>query len=329
MDAIKDVLENRRKTMGKRRIGTDRVREAVARGAQRGEERHEEVAAKAQAEDTYKDYIRDWAFLQDTVEVKGTAAYTRAAFLDAMREMVGEYHQSRLEKYRAAVVFRQEIDLEVQERWTQGATFKRMFAGVIALATEGYLKKKSEDMRKKGKKPIEDDDDADDNARGAIVEEKASQVVKHFLGKNMTMYARGVVVAYGGLLRHGEVINACHNHVYQEQGKWFLRITGGKWRKPDETDHVWLEGAEQTMAKIHQPGKFTKLFPDWDDTEAVRGIKECAKKGEWEIGRAWDFHCLRHGKAVDNRLAGMPLEERMRRGRWKSKKVEDRYSRHR
>ena len=315
--------------MGKRRIGTDRVREAVARGAAKGEGRHEELAAKGNKKNTYKDYVRDWAFLQETVEAKGTAAYTQAAFLDAMNEMVGEYHQSRFEKYRSAVVFRQEQDLGIGTQWSQSPAFKRQFAGIISMATKAYMKKKSQTLRDTKRKELEDDDDPDDAARGAIVKDKAEMVVKHFLAENKTMYARGVVMAYGGLLRHGEVINACHNHVYKENGKWFVKITGGKWRKPDETDHVWIEGADETMAKIHQPGKFKKLFPDWDDKEAVKGIKICAKNMKWDVARTWDFHCIRHGKAVDNRLAGMPQDERMRRGRWKSKKVEENYSRHR
>ena len=321
-------LERKKVKMGKRRVEVERIRDAVTRGAQKGEGRHEDVAAKGQATDTYKDYVRDWNFLQDTVEEKGTAKYTQEVFLDAMKEMVGEYHQSRFEKYRAAVVFRQEQDLGPGQ-WTQSPAFKRQFAGLISIATIAYMKKKSQALRDTKRKALEDDDDVDDDARGAITKEKAEVVVKHFLAQKRAMYARGVVMAYGGLLRHGEVINACHNHVYKENGKWYLKITGGKWRKKDETDHVWIEGADETMGMIHQPGKFTKIFPDWDEKEAVKGVQVCAKKLGWDLARKWDFHCIRHGKAVDNRLAGMPLDERMRRGRWKSRKIEERYSRHR
>ena len=60
---------------------------------------------------TSADHRRDWEDLQATVPMQGTAFYTENQFLDAMLLQVGVHHESRIEKYRAAVVKRQDLDL--------------------------------------------------------------------------------------------------------------------------------------------------------------------------------------------------------------------------
>ena len=326
------VFKERKEEMVKARRSIAKMRMAVEEGERSGDpDRHQEAVKASRKPRTVKGWCDDWVELQETVKAKGTASYTENNFLDAMKTMLGEYHPSRLEKFRAAVVVRQEQDMSAAARWTQDDAFKRKWRGIIVLATKGYQKRKSQMARDKGAKPLEDDDDVDDLNRGAITADMAKLVCEHFVKEGKGMYAQGVCVAHGGLLRHGEIINAKQAHLYKENGKWKIRITGGKWRRDDETDYVEIEDADKTLAKLNagKEGRYLPLFPGWDPKVAVAGIKAVARKNGWDPNRVWDFHALRHGKAYDNRVKGMGQAERMQRGRWRSAKIEAMYSRHR
>jgi len=316
--------------MGKSKISIGYLRTAVQQGREKGEGRHRDKVLRANRPKTVSDKIRDWGILQDSVEKKGIEHYTEDEFLDAMEALVEVgYSTGRYEKYRAAVVDQQLMHLPIEKRWTQDPAFKKKFQAVKKRGMTSYLRMKTDEAKKKGNKPLEEDGDADDALRGAIVEEKGIQLVNWLRGKGMGSYADGVTIAHAGLIRHGEMKEATHKSFYIENGIWHIKIEGAKWREEGEVDYVPLEDAKMTLDRVIKIGAQGKLFPQWDPNIIIREIKDCAEAHGWDKNRKWDFHCLRHGKAVDNRLKGMSLEERMRRGRWKSAKTEKHYSRHR
>jgi len=322
--------------MGKCRVKPLALRRAVEEGERRGMGRHSAKLEAGNKPKTIHDHKRDWEYLQQTVDVKGIKAYTEDQFLDAMEELVRieGYHVSRYDKYRAAVAKQQLLAIDDKtmtacECWTQSKTFSLKFKNIKTKAKTAYMKKKSSAARKQGRKRLEEDNDPDDGIRGAITKDKGEQLVKYILAKGQRMYALGVIIAHGGLLRHGELMNMCHEHFYKEAGQWNAKVIGGKFRDEDHIDYVYLDDCEKAISEAVKQGKCGKVFPDWDP-EVVRSmIRECAAQNKWDTNRKWDFHCLRHGKAVDNRLAGMPKELRMERGRWKEESVEKHYSRFR
>jgi len=316
--------------MGKCRVSSGQLKKAVQEIAARGEHRHRDKVVQINKPKTIGDKVRDWAYLQDAVEVKGVEAYKEDDFLDAMEALVEEgYHTSRFEKYRAAVVDQQLMHLPAQERWTRDRAFMKRFGAIKKRAMTCYLRKKTEDAKQRGSKALEEDGDADDGLRGAIVEEKGIQLVLALKDDKMFDYADGVTIAHAGLMRHGEIMKAQYKDFYKENGKWHVKIEGAKWREEGEIDYVPMEDAATTLDRIMGRGRTGVLFPAWDPEIIREAIRKCARRCGWDPNRRWDFHCLRHGKAVDNRVKGMPLEERMRRGRWKSEKTEKQYSRYR
>ena len=324
------VKQAERQLRDRRKVTTEMMRMAVQAHEGADALRHNVMADWKVKPKTAADHRRDWDDLQATVPMKGTDFYTENQFLDAMVLHVGVHHESRIEKYRAAVVKRQELDLPPEKRWTRDAGFERRIQGLLAQAKVAYIKKRSEEARRDGKKPLEDDDDADDGRRGAITGVMAVKVVKHLTDKSLFMYARGVVIAHGALLRHGEVMAARHKDFFVEGGQWMVKVAGGKGRSADEVDQVKVDGASQTLAAHHRAGSTKLMFDGWDPAVVLKAIAEVAKAEGWDPNRLWDFHALRHGKAVDNRvIKGMTVVERMQAGRWKSEKIEKMYSRHR
>ena len=314
----------------RRKVTTDMMRRAVKAHEGADALRHDVMADWKVKPKTSADHRRDWEELQETVAMKGTAFYTENQFLDAMLLHVGVHHESRIEKYRAAVVKRQDLDLPPGLRWAHDSGFERRVQGLLARAKEAYIKKRSDDARQSGRKPLEDDDDADDGRRGAITGVMAAKVVEHLYEKCLFSYARGVVVAHGAMLRHGEILAARHKDFFMEGGRWMVKVAGGKGRAPDEVDQVRVDGASQTLTAMHMEGSTKLMFEGWEPAVVLRAIAEVAKAEGWDPNRLWDFHALRHGKAVDNRvIKGMSLIERMQAGRWKTEKIEKMYSRHR
>jgi len=316
--------------MGKCKMSTSWLRGKVRSAEQRGVGRHMDKVLRKNKDKTRADKIRDWNKLQEVKEKKGVECYSEDDFLDAMEAMVElGYHASRFEKYRAAVVDQQLMGLAVEKRWTQDMAFKKRFGAIKKQAMTVYMRMKTAGAKKKGNKPLEEDGDVDDGLRGAIVEAMGIQLIKWLRKKGLGHYADGVMIAHAGLLRHGEIMEAAHKDFYIENGVWHVKIAGGKWREEGEVDYVPLEDARLTLDRVIKKGVSGKLFPVWDPEEIRAEIRECARAHGWDANRRWDFHCLRHGKAVDNRLKGMSLQERMMRGRWKSEKTEKHYSRHR
>ena len=82
------------------------------------------------------------------VAMKGNAFYTENQFLDAMLLHVRVHHESRIEKYRAAVVKRRDLDLPMGLRWTHDSGFERRIQGLLAKAKEAFIKKRSDDRQR-------------------------------------------------------------------------------------------------------------------------------------------------------------------------------------
>ena len=305
------------------------VRKAVEDGASQDVNRHTTFAGKAVADDTTAGHARDWEYLSYTAGSVEIDSYSAENFLDAMMAMIGVYSESRYEKFWAAVATRQRDFLPVNGRWTQDERYRVRFRGFLRESNGIYRKAISQRARDKGDKPLEEEDSIDDYCRGALQEAQTAQVITHFAGEGKAMYAHGALFAYGALLRHEELAEALVENIFIEKGEYMMKITGGKWRKTGETDEVWFEGCKSTMKKVIAERKHGLLLPGWNSTVALAGIKKCKEKHEWAKNRTWDWHCFRHGKAVDMRLRGVPKAERMRRGRWRSEKIEDLYSRHR
>jgi len=322
--------------MGKCRVQSLALKRAVEQGESLGQGRHSAKIGGKNKVKTIHDHARDWKYLQETVAIKGVKQYKEDQFLDAMEELVRleGYHVSRYDKYRATVAEQQlravdEKIIRMDECWTQSKAFSEKFKCIRAKAKTAYLRKKSATAQKMGNKSLEEDNDPDDRLRGAITQEKGEQLVKHLLQKGRLMYAQGVTIAHGGLLRHGELMNVKQEHFYKEAGNWHVKVIGSKFREEDHIDYVFLDKCDNAVNALVRPGAYGKIFPNWDPEVVRAEIRECAKINGWDQNRKWDFHCLRHGKAVDNRLAGMPKELRMERGRWKDEKVEKHYSRFR
>lgn len=323
--------------MGKCKVSSSHLRQAVERRQQGGPHRHNDKIGKGRKEKTIHDNDRDWAYLLQAAGKKGVKDYEENDFFDTMEELattVG-YHRSRFDKYRSAVsnAHSKAVDKKLmteKDCWTLSKNFSQKYGYIKKRAVTTYLKKKSEMAKVKGAKKYEEDGDPDDGLRGAITEDKGIQLVRHLSEKGLSAYAQGVVIAHGGLIRHGELVKMQHQHFYQEGGQWHVKVIGGKFRSEDHVDHVFLHKCEKAIANVVKKGDFGLLFPDWDPEVIRHEIKQCAKDNGWDTNKKWDFHCLRHGKAVDNRvLWKLPLNVRMERGRWKDEKVERHYSRYR
>ena len=305
------------------------VRQAVHEGKEKDESRHVPYAGKAVADDTTTAHGNDWEFLDASADLCGIALYTSNKFMDAMESMTGKYSDSRVEKFWAAVATRQRDNLPVQDRWTQDERFRVRFRGFLRESNEIYRRTISQRAIENGDKPACAGFDMEDYCRGGLQEAFVAQVIRYFTAKGKPMYAWGALLTYGALLRHEELAEARVEQVYEENGEFHMKITGGKWRKPTETDTVWFEGCKATMVKVIGGRKHGILLPEWNTKIALDGIHACREEHHWTRNRTWDWHCFRHGKAMDMRLKGIPKEERMRRGRWRSEKIEDLYSRHR
>ena len=112
----KMVKRPERKQKDRKKVTTVMMRAAVQAHEGADASRHNVMADWKVKAKTAADHRRDWEDLQGTVAMKGTAFYTENQFLDAMLLHVGVNHESRIEKYRAAVVKRQDLDLTVDPR---------------------------------------------------------------------------------------------------------------------------------------------------------------------------------------------------------------------
>jgi len=313
------------------RVGIDQMRAAISTGGNEPEDRHRVWQDKSHMDKTQADHHRDWEAIKEAAGVEHVRELSENMFLDILRPMIGQYHESRLEKYRSAVKWEQIAGLPEEEQWYKTARFKARFSGMIKEAEQKHREGKSAQARERGAKESGDPDDPDDGQRGALQLDKVIQVARRFKELHMAMYTRGIAVAYAGAFRHEELAEFTLGDLKKEgDGKFYIRVVGGKGRGQFVTEWVWIEGIDATMEDLLQEKERRGsglMFEGWREKDAVGVVQWCARQYNWDPNRRWDWHCIRHGRAVDWRLAGIPLEERMRRGRWHDKRTEEWYSR--
>ena len=280
---------------------------------------------------TVHDYVRDWECIKETLNIEHIRELRENDFLDMMETLVGKYAEGRLEKYRGAVKRQQIAELPECDQWYRTERFRMRFGGLLKEAAAKFKAKRSQVAREKGNKDVGSPNDVEDGTRGALQVGKAIEVTAAFKKKGMDMYAKGAAVTYAGAFRHEEVREFTLADLKKEEdGKYYLRVVGGKSRPEDMVEWVWIEGIDNTMEEFLKEKEWRghgALFEGWEEDVAVNMVHECAREGNWDPNRKWDWHSFRHGRAVDWRLEGMPQEERMRRGRWHDKRTEEWYSR--
>jgi len=309
-----------------------------AGAASKGERKHLETISDAMlAPETITDYYRDAGFLADAMGYRKLEGEPENVRLDIMAQRLSQktfllmmmriapyYSASRLEKFAAAVAHFQHRYLKVargfppEAKWTQLKEFARDFAGIRTLCLRG-------------------------ESRGAILLPMKDQLVMYALSKGYVMYAWGYAVAYDGLLRHGDVEDLTGECIVPNEGEGhvILTIIGGKGDKgpatdelhgvADEVQYVRIQSTEAKsmcrIMKMRQLAGSERVFRGWKRHVANSLIQECAVAHGWSAKLRWSFHCLRHGHAAQMKMDGVDIGERMLRGRWKSKKVCEDYSR--
>ena len=263
---------------------------------------------------TIEGYARDWALLQEWTDATHIRDLSEASFL-AMAQILIERKKSpsRIENFRSAVAFRQNLDIDViAGRWSQNKRFQTLFTGVLARAEVAYRSGQKEGTIPKTK-------------RGSATREKVEEVMDTCTELGYPEYAVGFWLARGALLRHLELMALTPDHLrILANGTPQVLIIGGKGRPADYRE--WVDApdcAAVIRALMERKGT---LFPAWEEKTANWLIQETARKRGWEEDLRWVFHSTRRGGAKDLRLDGWPITHIMERGRWKARRVAETYA---
>ena len=143
------------------RITNEQMQEAVERGLQDLDLQGAIESANKAAdfdEKTVKGYVRDYGLLILWTGATCALDLSMMAFFVAMEQLVGLYSMSRVENFRSAVAWYQNLDpsLSHEQRWTQQEYFRTRFKGLLTRTEEPTQTK-----------------------RGRIKEEKLSQSIDH------------------------------------------------------------------------------------------------------------------------------------------------------
>ena len=273
---------------------------------------------------TVRERTRDWDSLKYILDVADVRAVKMNDFLGVMELLAEQYSPSRLEKFRAALVHRQILDLPEAERWSRDERFKIQFKGLLANCT----RKRKQEAREKYQSSGEDA-----GTRGAIFGQRLRELLRWCAERQKGFYAASMKMCYEGLLRSSEIRNLRKRDLIKESnGRWYVRIVGGKHRLEDKVEVVHLRNTNEQLEKmwelLHRGDPENHVFPNWSAKEANSLIKEVSTKFCWEEGRLWSMHSLRHGKAAALKLHGVTTEDRLALGRWRSQHIEKHYSRH-
>ena len=249
--------------------------------------------------------IKEWAKIEELLAVRGAANVTMNGFLAICVSLAPRYTESKLEKMRAALVWRQLEELDPGLRWSRDELFRVRFKGA-----------------KKACKAFK--------ARGALSETKLQALVEWLLEQKEHDYARGMVVTFYGLLRHSDLIRLRPSDVEFGENEVLLSIIGGKGRGKEHVDEVRATEARKTLQAAVESAamRFARsLFPDWSKERANELIRTFAVKAGWDPLLKWTMHSLRHGFAAHLQRSGISEAERKQRGRWSSSKVANWYAR--
>ena len=247
--------------------------------------------------------MKEWATLEERLAVRGAANVSMEDFLAVCLAIAPKYTASKLEKMRAALVWRQLEELAPAARWSRDELFKVRFKGAL-----------------KSCKPFA--------TRGAITEEKLRKLVSWLEARDEHMYARGFVITFYGMLRHSDLLRLRRADVEFGVKEVLLSIIGGKGRTREHVDVVQATEAEATLrVAMEVSAGELRMFPLWNKDHANSLIREFASLESWDATQGWTVHSLRHGFAQHLKRLGVSLEVRMQRGRWSSARVAEWYAR--
>ena len=267
--------------------------------------RIQELAQGAVISGTADDRDKEWGKIQELLQVRGARAVEEEPFLAMCLAMAPFYTISKLEKLRAALVWRQLEELEPSERFTRDERFKRRFKGCLAFC-----------------KPF--------TVRGAISLPKLDKLISWLIGKGEYTYARGFCITFWALLRHSDLIRLRGSDIELSMEEVLLSIIGGKGRDREHVDVVIATEARQVLLTAVQVARVkadSRLFADWDKLKANALIHEFALLDGWDVSQNWSVHSLRHGCAAHLKRKGVAEAERKQRGRWSDTRVAEWYAR--
>ena len=262
-----------------------------------------DLAIDAVSADHALSRMKEWATLEERLAVRGAANVSMEDFLAVCLAIAPKYTASKLEKMRAALVWRQLEELTPATRWSRDELFKVRFKGAL-----------------KSCKPFA--------TRGAITEEKLRKLVTWLEARGERMYARGFVITFYGMLRHSDLLRLRRADVEFGAKEVLLSIIGGKGRTREHVDVVQATEAETTLrVAMEVSAGELRLFSLWNKDYANCLIREFALLENWDKTQGWTVHSLRHGFAAHLKRKGVSLEVRMQRGRWSSARVAEWYAR--
>ena len=266
--------------------------------------------AKSLAEGTIGGYVRDWGLIMLWTGLTTVAQLSETIFYIIMERFVGLYSVGRVENFRSAVAWRQNLDLGT-DQWTQTAGFKLRFDGYLKRVNAVYRERQDAGLFKNTK-------------RGHVKGEKVEELFQYCKKLGEVMYAVGLVLCYHLMLRHGDVVKldeTCLRHT-PARG-WEAKIVGGKGRPVDFIEWINADDAPDLCAALlTKTPKGTLLFPRWSEDRANELIRGAAEHYGWVTdGERYMQHCLRRGNARDLYDGGMSIHDICVRGRWKSEKT--------
>ena len=148
--------------------------------------------AKSLAEGTIGGCVRDWGLIMLWTGLTTVAQLSETIFYIIMERFVGLYSVGRVENFRSAVAWRQNLDLGT-DQWTQTAGFKLRFDGYLKRVNAVYRERQDSGLIKSTK-------------RGHVKGEKVEELFQYCKKLGEVMYAVGLVLCYPLMLRHGDVV---------------------------------------------------------------------------------------------------------------------------
>ena len=265
----------------------------------------QQLAQGAVVTGTADDRSKDWGKIQELLEVRGARAVEEEPFLAMCIALAPFYTESKLEKFRAALVWRQVEELEPAERFTRDERFKRRFRGCLAMCRPFAV-------------------------RGAISLIKLDKLIAWLIGKGEYTYARGFSVTFWALLRHSDLTRLRGSDIEISMQEVLLSIIGGKGREREHADVVKATEARQVLLTAVQVARVkghARLFEEWEKCKANALIQQFAELDGWDASHKWSVHSLRHGSASHLKRQGVGEAERKQRGRWCDTRITEWYAR--
>ena len=299
------------------KISTEEMIEAIQQGMSDPhiqQQMNDANEAKSRAEGTIGGYVRDWGLIMLWTGLTSGTQLSEKIFFIIMERFVGVYSVGRVENFRSAVAWRQNLDRtndRSSDQWSQKAGFKLRFDGYLKRVETLYREKQAAGLIPSTK-------------RGHIKGEKVDDLFQHCKRLGEIMYAVGLVLCYHLLLRHADVVKLDETCLRHSPARgWEAKIVGGKGRPFDFIEWINADDAPDLCAALlKKTPKGALLFPRWSEDRANELIRGAADQYGWVTdGEKYVQHCLRRGGARDLYDSGMSIPEICVRGRWKSARM--------